>query len=40
MYKPKMINSDNIHSLSSKERLVYDVVLSIAEREHIKMPEV
>jgi len=40
IYKPKMINSDNIHSLSSKERLVYDVVLSIAEREHIKMPEV
>lgn len=38
-YKIQIIKSENLHSLSEKERLVWDVVQTLSERNHIKMPE-
>ena len=40
IYKPTLINKENLYNLSSKEKNVYDVVEKISEREHIKIPEV
>lgn len=39
-YKIKPIEADEISMLSEKERLVYQVVQDLAERNHIVMPEV
>ena len=39
-YKIVMITKDNLWQLDEKEKLVWDVVESLAERNHIKMPEV
>lgn len=39
-YNIVLIDETNLYKLSDKERLVYDVVKDLAERNHIKMPEV
>ncbi len=39
-YNIVLITSDNISSLDKKERIVWDVVSDLADRNHIKMPEV
>lgn len=39
-YNIVLINETNLYKLSDKERLVYDVVKDLAERNHIKIPEV
>ena len=40
MYKISLINSENLSSLSKKERLVYNVVEDLATRNNITRPEV
>ncbi|MCP4524014.1 MAG: protease HtpX, partial [Candidatus Gracilibacteria bacterium] len=39
-YKIQLINTDNLSELDKKERIVWDVVNDLAERNHIKVPEV
>lgn len=39
-YKIVPFSSEDIHNLSGKEKLVYDTVAEMAERHHIKTPEV
>ena len=39
-YKLKFFTQENLSSLSDKEKLVYNLVLDLANREGIKMPEV
>ena len=39
-YKIQLFNLENLSTLSPKERLVYDTVSDLAERNHIKIPEV
>lgn len=39
-YKVKLITSSDLYSLSSKEKLVYELVEKIASQSRIKMPEV
>lgn len=40
MYNLKIVDKDNLHLLSQKERFVYDVVENISRNNNIKMPEV
>lgn len=40
MYKITPITQDQLHTLSAKEKLLYDTVLDIANKHGIKMPEV
>jgi heat shock protein HtpX len=39
-YKMTFITNENLSELDSKERVVWDVVYDLSERNHIKMPEV
>jgi len=39
-YNIVLITTDNISSLDKKEKIVWDVVADLAERNHIDMPEV
>lgn len=39
-YDIKLIDNSLVHSLSRKEMIVWQTVKSLAERNHIKMPEV
>ncbi|MDR0772025.1 MAG: hypothetical protein LBF15_03090 [Candidatus Peribacteria bacterium] len=39
-YKVTLINVNNLDLLDDKEKVVWDVVRDLAERNHIKMPEV
>lgn len=39
-YNIELITGQNLHQISQKERLVYDIVEKIAQNHHIKMPEV
>lgn len=39
-YKLTMITKNNIDKLDKKERIVWDTVANLAEKNHIKMPEV
>lgn len=39
-YNIQLIDSNNLHTLSEKEKLVYDVVFDLANRHGIKVPEV
>jgi len=39
-YNIQIIDKANVYDLNSKEKVVWDVVSEISEREHINMPEV
>ncbi|MDR3150987.1 MAG: hypothetical protein LBU14_05430 [Candidatus Peribacteria bacterium] len=39
-YKITLINQSNLSELDSKEKAVWDIVVELAEANHIKMPEV
>lgn len=39
-YDIQLVNQENLFNLSQKERVVWETVKSISERNHIKMPEV
>lgn len=39
-YKIQLIKKDDVYSLSEKEKIVWQVVEDLAERNHINMPEV
>jgi len=39
-YNIKIIHIDQFDNLNSKEKIVFSVVKELAEREHIKIPEV
>jgi hypothetical protein len=39
-YKIQFINIDNINELDKKERIVWDTVNDLAEKNNIKTPEV
>jgi Zn-dependent protease with chaperone function len=39
-YTIKVITKDDVYSLGEKEKAVWQVVEDLAERNHIKMPEV
>jgi hypothetical protein len=39
-YRIKLIDKDDVYSLSEKEKIVWQVVEDLAERNHITMPEV
>ena len=39
-YRIKLIQKDDVYSLSEKEKIVWQVVEDLAERHHITMPEV
>jgi len=40
MYNIQLFSQENLFSYSQKEQLVYNLVLDIANKEGIKMPEV
>ena len=39
-YKIKIINLDDVVNLSNKQKVVWDIVSELSDRNHIKMPEV
>jgi hypothetical protein len=39
-YNIQIIEEKNLYDLSKKERLVYDVVYDLSQKNGIKMPEV
>jgi len=39
-YSIELVSIDDYSKLDSKQKLVYDLVRDIAERNHIDMPEV
>jgi hypothetical protein len=40
VYKITLINQANLNQLDEKERVVWDIVINLADANHIKMPEV
>jgi Zn-dependent protease with chaperone function len=39
-YKIQILNIDDVSSLDRKQRIVWDTVNDLAERNHIKTPEI